>query len=334
MSARIHLDMVSYTEWVRKLLLACCLLGAAAQAAPIHDIRELTPVASWKLGKTADWVAIDADAVWVASTGPFAVHRIDPGTQAVTDHVPLSGEPCSGLVLGFGVLWVPLCASKDSNHAAALAKVDLATRKVIARYPLGPAAPEGGIAVSDDSVWLVIDNRGGLARIDPNTGKLRSRTQIPAGSHNPHFNQGVVWISQATGSTLSGVSADSGTLLPPIAVGPHPRFLTSGAGAVWTLNQGDGSVTRVDLATRGTESIALHTPGPGGDLQYGVGYLWSTMPKTPLSLIDANTHALICQWQGPGGDSLGIGFGAIWLTDYHGGTVSRIPIENALAKCR
>jgi streptogramin lyase len=146
--------------------------------------------------------------------------------------------------------------------------------------------------------------------------------------------QGVVWISQATGSTLSAVNAESGTLLPPIAVGPNPRFLTGGAGAMWTLNQGDGSVTRVDLATRATQRIALQTPGRGGDLQFGDGYVWSTMPKTPLSLIDAKTHALLCQWQGPGGDSLGIGFGAIWLTDYHGGTVSRISLESAIARCR
>jgi virginiamycin B lyase len=326
--------MVSYTETVTKLLLACCLLGGAVQAAPIHDVRELKPQASWTLGKTADWVAIDTDAVWVASTGPFAVHRIDPATQAVTDDVLLGAEPCSGLALGFGDLWVPLCAAKNSKHAASLAKVDLLTRKVVARYPVAAVAAEGGIAVSGDSVWLVIGEQGSLARIDPNSGKIRSRTQIPAGSHNPHFNQGVLWISQATGSALSAVDAASGALLPPIAVGPHPRFLTSGAGAVWTLNQGDGSVTRVDLATSGTQSIALQTPGPGGDLQYGDGYVWSTMPKTPLSLIDAKTHALICQWQGPGGDSLGIGFGAIWLTDYHGGTVSRISIENAIAKCR
>lgn len=326
--------MVSYTESVTKLLFACCLLGGALEAAPIHDIQELTPLASWKLGKTADWVAVDRDAVWVASTGPFAVHRIDPARQSITDHVPLGGEACSGLALGFGYLWVPLCASKDPKRSASLAKVDLATRKVVARYRVGPAGPEGGIAASNDSVWLVIDAQGTLARIDPSTGTVRSRTRLPAGSYNPHFQQGVVWISQANGSTLSAVDAGSGLLLPPITVGPHPRFLTGGEGAVWTLNQGDGSVTRVELAERGTQNIALHTPGPGGDLQYAEGYVWSTMAKMPLSLIDAKSDALICQWQGPGGDSLGIGFGSLWLTDYHRGTVSRISIENAIVKCR
>ena len=31
-----------------------------------------------------------------------------------------------------------------------------------------------------------------------------------------------------------------------IPVGPRPRFMDVGFGAVWVMNQGDGSVTRVD----------------------------------------------------------------------------------------
>jgi virginiamycin B lyase len=36
---------------------------------------------------------------------------------------------------------------------------------------------------------------------------------------------------------------------------------------------------------------------------------------------------------GPGGDSLGIGHEAIWLTDYHAGTISRIELEDAIRRC-
>ncbi len=58
------------------------------------------------------------------------------------------------------------------------------------------------------------------------------------------------------------------------------------------------------------------------------------MPKTPLSLIDAASHRLLCQWHGAGGDSLGVKFGAIWLTDYHRGTLSRLDSADALRRCR
>jgi len=100
------------------------------------------------------------------------------------------------------------------------------------------------------------------------------------------------------------------------------------------LNQGDGSLTRVDAsATHATKTIALETPGHGGDIAFGGGMIWTTVMKTPLSMIDAKTATLRCQWTGAGGDSLGIGHGAIWLTDYHGGTVSRFDLDATAHAC-
>jgi hypothetical protein len=61
--------------------------------------------------------------------------------------------------------------------------------------------------------------------------------------------------------------------------------------------------------------------------------VWTTVSKVPLSVVDGLTATLRCQWEGPGGDSLGIGHGAIWLTDYYAGTISRIELADALARC-
>jgi hypothetical protein len=130
------------------------------------------------------------------------------------------------------------------------------------------------------------------------------------------------------------VDAVTGMVSATAQTGPGPRFLTAGAGAVWTLNQGDGSLTRVDIRTRKTtKTIALGIPGHGGDISFGDGMVWTTMWKIPLSVVDGASGTLLCQWQGPGGDSLGIGDGAIWLTDYHAGTISRIELDDALAHC-
>jgi virginiamycin B lyase len=92
------------------------------------------------------------------------VHRINPGTNALVATVRLPGEPCAALAVGFGSVWIPLC-----TKPATLAKVDLATNRVTAVFETGPAAAEGGITTSEDSVWLVTDRRGSLARIDPDT---------------------------------------------------------------------------------------------------------------------------------------------------------------------
>jgi virginiamycin B lyase len=42
---------------------------------------------------------------------------------------------------------------------------------------------------------------------------------------------------------------------------------------------------------------------------------------------------LLCQWAGPGGDSIGFGHDAIWLTNYKAGTISRIALADIPADC-
>jgi virginiamycin B lyase len=301
----------------------------AGAALPIfRAIGELTPSATIHLAKTADWVAISDDAVWVGSTGPNAVHRIDPKTNRVLATVTMPGEPCAGLATGFGSLWVPLCAATPS-----LAKVDLAANRMTAVFAVGPAAAEGGITIGAGSVWLIVDKSGTLARIDPATGSIRQTVSVPAGSYNPYFDDGRIWVTRAEGAELTSIDAATGVVLGSVRTGPNPRFLTAAAGAIWTLNQGDGTLTRVDAQTQRTKTIMLGTPGHGGDIGFGAGQIWTTMPKVPLSMIDAKTQSLECRWAGRGGDSLGVGYESIWLTDYHAGNISRFSLKDVLAHC-
>lgn len=324
-TARLKLTAVA-------LLATCTLASIEVPAFAIDGVQrsidELKPTAILHVGMTADWVAITPDAVWVGSTGPDAVSRIDPKTNTVTATVKLGGEPCAGLATGFGSLWVPLCGKLPM-----LAKVDVKTGTLTKVFKVGPAAAEGGVATSPDSVWLVIDKSGTLARIDPATGAIRQKIQVPHGSYNPRYSDGQIWVTRADGSEITSIDAATGTKIATIATGPGPRFLTDGNGAVWTLDQGDGTLTRVDTRTKATNIIPLGTPGDGGDIAFGEGMIWTTVRKIPLSVVDAASERLLCQWEGPGGDSLGVGFGAIWLTDYHAGTVSRIEVKGALARC-
>src|SRR6266849_4054563 len=155
---------------MRRLFLAwfCCLLGVLGVSGQspsqekkvarpgVKEVQRpyslLEPSATFQIGGTADWVVITTDAVWVAGSKPFTLQRIDPATNKVTDVVDLPGEACSGLEVGFGSVWVPLCTDKPS-----LVRVDSHTGKIAATLPIGPAGPEGGIAASADSIWLVTD---------------------------------------------------------------------------------------------------------------------------------------------------------------------------------
>ncbi len=329
-----------YRAWRNALVIRLITFVALALASSLaiasnaptdmrHSMSELTPTVKIHLGKTADWVAVTDDAVWVGTTGPNGVAQIDPRTNTVTAEVTLPGNPCAGLAVGFGGLWVPLCAKPN-----ALARVDLRTRAVTLVPGVGPADREGGITASRDSVWLLIDGRATLARIDPVTGRVRQKIVVPSGSTNPLYSEGLIWVTRAAGAEVTVVSADSGALVGTVPSGPKPRFLAAGAGFVWTLNQGDGTLTRIDVQTRRAAGFtALHTPGHGGDIKFEHGIVWTTVIKTPLSAIDGRTGKVLCQWTGSGGDSLGVSRDAIWLTDYDAGDVYRFDLDDASRHC-
>src|SRR6202049_1889314 len=137
------------------LLIATCGTVSAQNAGaewnvPRDGIKEfqvlfssIKPTATLKVGGTADWVLVTDNAVWVASTKPYAVLRIDPTTNTIVATVKVSGDACSGLASGFGSIWVPICGEKPE-----LVRVDSAKNTISSMLPIAPAAPEGGITAS------------------------------------------------------------------------------------------------------------------------------------------------------------------------------------------
>jgi len=334
----INLDSEADADRARKrplfksaLLVALLLAGrVAAGAAPTGastPFTDLKPTAELKLGKTADWVLATGGTLWVGSTGPFAVHRIDPRANRVSAVAVLPGEPCAGLVAGFGSVWAPLCSQPRQ-----LARVDLKTGRLVAVLPIGPAEGEGGVAASPDSLWLVTDSQGALARIDPKTGRVRQMVRLPAGSFNPRYSNGLVWVTQHGGASVTPVDARTGRVLAAVPTGRGPRFLTSGPGSLWVLSQEDGAVTHVDARRRTvTATIEAGLKGHGGDIGFGGGRVWATLSGTPLTEIDPKTDTVIHRWVGPGGDSLAFGYGAVWVTDYNKGTIARYPLRSLVS---
>src|SRR5581483_8196293 len=172
-----------------------------------------------------------------------------------------------------GSVWVPVC-----GDTPALARIDLKTNQITQTLPLMPADSEGGITASPDSVWMVTDAAGTLARIDPKTNSVRAKIQLPAGAANPLYDNGLVWVTSFKTNELVAVSPKTNAIVATIPVGVQPRFLTVGGGSVWTLNQGDGTVTRVDTKSRMVlATIAAGIPGKGGEICYGFGAVWPTL---------------------------------------------------------
>ena len=136
----------------------------------------------------------------------------------------------------------------DVGATQSIARIDLRTHRIVATIPMGPAE-EGGIAVSRNGVWFTSDDAGHWFA---STRDQRDRQDHPHRGriHNPIVDGDVLWITSIDHNLVTAVDTRSGAVFATVPTGPQPRFLTAGAGAVWTLNQGDGSLTRIDARKR------------------------------------------------------------------------------------
>lgn len=284
----------------------------------------ITPLAVFPVEGVPDWQVVTEDAVWVSNGPKNTIHRLDPKTNQVVAAIEVGKKPCSGLAAGFGSIWVPNCADKT------VSRVDIATNKVVATIPVGPADSEGGIAASPDAIWLPSDKKGILSRIDPKTNTVTKEIEIAPNSPAAYYGDGAIWVTGNETGVVTRVDAKTNEVTDTITVGPKPRFLTFGGGSVWTLNQGDGTVTRIDSKTRKVvATIECGIPGGGGEIAFGEGYLWITVFQIPITQIDPATNTVVKQWVGPGGDSIRVGFGSVWLSNLREQNLWRIDPNNS-----
>ena len=98
------------------------------------------------------------------------------------------------------------------------------------------------------------------------------------------FSNGIVWITGVESGVLTAVDVMTGKVLESVSAGPKPRFLADGGGSVGTLNQGDGTVSRVDEKSRKViATIQAGMPGAGSDIGYGAESVWPTVLGVPLT---------------------------------------------------
>jgi virginiamycin B lyase len=283
-----------------------------------REMSSIKPDAVFPAEGTPDWQVSTEDAQWVTNGPKNTVHRMDPKTNTVTAVITVGKKPCSGLAAGFGSVWVPNCADKT------VSRIDTKTNQIVATVPVGPSASEGGIAASPEAVWLVTDAKGVLSKIDPKTNTVIAEVTVPPNSAGVTYGEGAVWITSPDSNQLTGVDPKSNRVIHTVDVGPGPRFITTGAGSVWTLNQGDGTVSRVDAKSgKLIANIACGLPGTGGELAFGAGHVWATVFEIPITEIDPATNSVVKQWFGPGGDSIRVAHGSVWLSNLRDGNVWR-----------
>jgi peptide/nickel transport system substrate-binding protein len=138
--------------------------------------------------------------------------------------------------------------------------------------------------------------------------------------------EGAVWVTDATGRTLSQISPDSNTVVrEDIAVGNGAGAVAVGDGAVWVANVLDGTVSRVDPG-RGIETDVVRVAGRPDALAAGADAIWVASGDTAtVSEIDPRKRVVVQTISvGNGARGIAVAENNVWVTNAQDGTVSRI----------
>ena len=284
-------------------------------------VERLRPEAVFETGGHPDWLApVETEAsVWVSNLSLDNVSRFDVATNTVAATVDLGAgsEPCSGLAVGFGSLWVPCCGYRS------MLRVDLKTNAITATIPTTIGFREGSVATGAGSVWMMTNNRGTLSRFDPATNKIAAKISVATGSYGLTFAAGAVWVTSTTYGTVARVDPDINLVAETIPVGRSrasspPGRVPSGCSTRATPAC-RASIRRRTKWWPGSASRARAATSP-----WAKGSVWVASFDYPLSRIDPSTNQVVQQFYGPGGDAVRVGLGSLWLSNLREGNVWRL----------
>lgn len=266
----------------------------------------------------ADFAVAAGDGVWVSGVAPGAV-RYDAASGRVTARTRVAGEVLQALEESAGEVLVPTAGPSR------LLRLDAVTGEVRAQVRL-PASPlaEGVIGAAGDTAYVLLDPLEPTIVVvegDEVSGTLAA----PEDATAVRAAFGALWVPTGSNTVERyDLGSEEWTTIP---TGPDPRFLDAGAGAVWVMNQGDGSVTRIDGRSAETETIPV-TGGRigGGDLTVGAGAVW-LRTDSAVARIDPRTRE-VTHWLElpPGSGSVAATEVALWITNHDHNAVHAVPL--------
>ena len=227
----------------------------------------------------ADFAVAAGAGVWVSGVAPGVV-RYDAPSGAITARAESAGEVTQALEATRTEVLVP------SLYPSALFRLDATTGAVLARVQL-PASPvvEGVVGAADDTGYVLVgpqraEHRRGRGR----RGRRRARPPptAPSASGRATAHCGCRPATRHRRALRPrGRRVDAAS-----PVGPQPRFLDVGFGAVWVMNQGDGSITRVDARSGEAETIAVTGSASAAATSRSAAAPSGCAPTSPVVRID------------------------------------------------
>lgn len=284
------------------------------------------------LGRGADWPVELDGSLWVlvpdADDGP-AIFRVDPETGAEQARIEVGGQLCQQLTAAHGSIWA--CGDGE------MLRIDPATNTVAERIPFTTAQVVGRPAATENAVWTLSGNvtATSVTGIDADTNAVLATHELGHDGHRIAASHDALWVTTGDAGALLRVDPTTGEIDEALADLPGPTAIAAGAGALWILlygtpdteADGEDALLRFDPETGETERFDIGgSPGGVGDVVAADAGVWVRGSAPLVVMLDPASGELVWSVERPGlGDgSLGIGDGAVWVTDVDRGRVWRI----------
>ena len=216
------------------------------------------------------------------STGKILILAVAPdGTVALVGHVKVGTLP-GGLALSGDGRRLYAALSKANE----LAVIDLATRRIVARYPVGNA-PHSVVVAGGH---VVVSNRGGRR---PRPGEF---TNASAGTP--------IVSDPRSGSAMSGsvsiVDVHAGRVVGAVKVGLHPSGMAVRGDDVFVANANSDTVSVVDVRTRRLTAVLSVRPFPGAPFGSSPNAVAVLDASRIVVALGRNNALAVLRWTTPG----------------------------------
>jgi YVTN family beta-propeller protein len=172
-------------------------------------------------------VAANAKSVWVATSVPPGVARVDLDASDVTRVAraePLPFVP-EAIALGAGSLWI---SDYERNGVARIDPETLARVRLVA-VGNDPVAVAWGLG----AVWVANHADGSVSRIDPRTNVVTKAISVGENPVALAVGEGSIWVANSGDGSVSRIDPRTNGVSATVTVGHRPQGIAVAGGAVW-----------------------------------------------------------------------------------------------------
>jgi streptogramin lyase len=229
---------------------------------------------------------------------------------------------------------------------------------VAVSIPYGPPGTSGSLdsaVAAEGALWVASDSGGRIVRVDPASGTVTARVDVPPRPGGLAPGGGAVWVFHFLHGAITRLDVATGTSTRLDVPGARATGIAYGGDSLWLLSTGPAELFELDPATGSIRRTISLRPAFAPTrsfleswwLAFGDGAVWATLPNhDALARVDASTGEAryvgrsVVRLDASSGAVLGAtglqladrtgfvstayGDGAAWLTNYDRNTLLRV----------